>query len=45
MIRRNNDKTPYDIGNGILENVNHFREFEIKCYIKIEDGKIGKFDS
>jgi hypothetical protein len=27
------------------ENVKHFRVFGRKCYIKREDGRIGKFDS
>jgi hypothetical protein len=31
-----NDKTP---------NVNHFKVFGSKCYIKREYGRIGKFDS
>jgi hypothetical protein len=45
MLKNNSDKTPYELLKGILENVNHFRVFESKCYIKSEDGRIGKFDS
>ena len=33
------------VWNGRPTNVNHFRVFGRKCYIKREDGKMGKFDS
>ena len=39
----NNDKTPYEIWKGISVNVKHFKVFEIKFYIKIEDKRIGNF--
>jgi hypothetical protein len=45
MLRSNNEKNPYDLWKGRLENINHFRVFGRKCYIKREDKKIGKFDS
>jgi hypothetical protein len=45
MLRSNSDKTPYELWKGRLENVNHFRVFGSKCYIKREDGRLGKFDS
>jgi hypothetical protein len=45
MLRNNTDKTPYDLWKGRLENVKHFRVFGRKCYIKREDGIMGKFDS
>lgn len=45
MLRNNSDKTPYDLWKGRRENVKHFRVFEIKFYIKREDGIIGKIDS
>jgi hypothetical protein len=45
MLRKNTDKTPYELWNEIPANVNHFRVFGSKCYIKREDGKMGKFDS
>ena len=45
MIRNNTDKTPYELWKGRPVNVKHFRVFGSKCYIKREDGKIGKFDS
>jgi hypothetical protein len=45
MFINNNNKTPYKLWKGRLENVKHFRVFGSKCYIKREDGKIGKFDS
>ena len=45
MLRNNTDKTPYELWKGRPANVNHFRVFGSKCYIKREDGGIGKFDS
>jgi hypothetical protein len=45
LIKRNSDKTPYELWKGILTNVKHFRVFGRKCYIRREDKKIGKFDS
>jgi hypothetical protein len=50
MLRRNNNKTPYELWKGRPTNVKHFRVFGSKCYIKREDGKredgrLGKFDS
>jgi hypothetical protein len=45
MLRNNTDKTPYKIWKGRPTNVKHFRVFGSKCYIKREDGRMGKFDS
>jgi hypothetical protein len=45
MLRNNTDKTPYELWKGRLENEKHFRVFGRKCYIKREDGRMGKFDS
>jgi hypothetical protein len=45
MHRNNTDKNPYDIWKGIPTNVKHFRVFGSKCYIKREDGRMGKFES
>jgi hypothetical protein len=45
MLKNNNDKTPYQLLKGIPTNVKHFKVFGSKCYIKREDGKMGKFDS
>ena len=45
MIRKNSDKTPYELWRGRPTNVKHFRVFGSKCYIKREDGKIGNFES
>jgi transposase InsO family protein len=44
MLRSNNDKTPYKLWKGIQTNLKHFRVFGRKCYIKREDGRLGKFD-
>jgi hypothetical protein len=45
MLRNTTDKTPYELWKGRPSNVNHFRVFGSKCYIKREDGRMGKFDS
>jgi hypothetical protein len=45
MLRNNTDKTPYELWKGRPANVKHFRFFGSKCYIKREDGRMGKFDS
>ena len=44
MLRNKNDKTPYELWKGTT-NVNHFRIFGSKYYIKREDDRMGKFDS
>jgi hypothetical protein len=44
LIRRNSDKTPYDLWKGIPTNLKNFRVFGINYYIKTEKN-IGKFDS
>ena len=45
MIKNNTDKTPYELWKGRPANVKHFIIFGRKCYIKREDGRMGKFDS
>jgi hypothetical protein len=45
MLRKNINKTPYEIWKGRPTNVKHLRVFGRKCYIKREDGKMGKFES
>jgi hypothetical protein len=51
MLRKNTDKTPYELWKGRPArkgrptNVKHFRSFGSKCYIKREDGRMGKFES
>ena len=45
ILRNNTNKTPYELWKGIPTNVKHFIVFGRKCYIKREDGKMGKFDS
>jgi hypothetical protein len=45
ILKNNTDKTPYELWKGRPTNVKHFRVFGSKCYIKREDGKMGKFDS
>ena len=44
LLGNNSDKTPYELWKGRPANINYFRVFGIKCYIKRED-KVGKFDS
>jgi hypothetical protein len=45
ILINNTDKTPYELRKGRPTNVKHFRVFGSKCYIKREDGRMGKFDS
>jgi hypothetical protein len=45
MLRNNTKKPPYELWIGIPTNVKHFKVFGSKCYIKREDGRMGKFDS
>jgi hypothetical protein len=45
MLRNNIDKTPHELWKRRPTNVKHFNVFGSKCYIKREDGRIGKFDS
>jgi hypothetical protein len=45
MLINNTDKNPYELWKGRPTNVKHFRVFGRKCYIKREDGRMGKFDS
>jgi transposase InsO family protein len=45
MLKNNSDKTPYELWKGRPVNVNHFRVFGSRCYIKREDCRMGKFDS
>ena len=45
LLRNDSDKTPYELWTRRSANVKHFRIFKSICYIKRDDGKIGKFDS
>jgi hypothetical protein len=45
MSINNNEKTLYKLWKGIPTNVNHFRVFGSKCYMKREYGRMKKFDS
>jgi hypothetical protein len=45
MVRKNTDKTPYQLWKGRLANVKHFRDFGSKCYIIRKDRRMGKFNS
>ena len=45
ILRNNTDRTPYELWKAKPANVKHFRFFGSKCYIKREDGRMGKFDS
>ena len=45
MLKKNTDKTPYELWKGRPANVNHFRVFGRKCYIKREDVRMVKFES
>ena len=45
LLTNDSDKTPYELWMGRSTNVKQFRIFGSRCYIKRDDGKIGKFDS
>jgi hypothetical protein len=45
ILRKNTNKTPYELWKGRPTNVKHSRVFGKKCYIKREDGGMGKFES
>jgi transposase InsO family protein len=45
ILKNNIDKTPYELWKGRPANVNNFRVFGSKWYIKREDGRMRKFDS
>jgi transposase InsO family protein len=45
MLKNNTDKTPYELWKGRPPNVKNMRVFGSKCYIKREDGRMGKFES
>jgi hypothetical protein len=40
MLKKNTDKTPYELWKGRPTNVKHFRVFGSKCYIKREDDRM-----
>jgi hypothetical protein len=45
ILRSNSDKTPYELWKGRSTNIKHSRVFGSKCYVKREDGTVGKYDS
>jgi hypothetical protein len=45
MLINNTEKNPYELWKARPKNVKKFKVFGSKCYIKREDGKMGKFDS
>ena len=45
LLRKNSDKTPYELCKGRPASVKYFRIFGSKCYIKINEDNLGKFDS
>jgi hypothetical protein len=44
ILRKNNEKTPYEIWKGRPTNVKNLKVFGSKCYIKREYGRMEKFD-
>jgi hypothetical protein len=44
-IRVNNGKTSYELWHGRTPSIKHFKVFGSKCYIKINEYNLGKFDS
>ena len=45
QLRPNCEKTPYELWKGRPASVKYFKIFGSKCFIKINDGSLGKFDS
>eukprot|EP00253_Pinus_taeda_P007818 PITA_07818 len=45
QLRPNCEKTPYELWKGRPASVKYFKIFGSKCFIKINDGSPGKFDS
>ena len=45
QLRPNCEKTPYELWKGRPALVKYFKIFGSKCFIKINDGSPGKFDS
>jgi hypothetical protein len=45
MLINNSDKFTYELWKGRPVNMKHFKVFGRKCYIKREDGRMGKFNS
>ena len=45
LLMVNTRKNPYEIWKCRPSNVKNFRIFGIKCYIRMDDGNIGKFES
>lgn len=43
-LRPNYEKTPYELWKGIPYLEKYFKIFGSKCFIKINDGLLGKFD-
>ena len=41
----NSDKTPYELWKGRPASVGYFKVFGSKCYIKVNDDNLGKFNS
>ena len=45
QLRPNNEKTSYELWKGRPASIKYFKIFGSKCFIKINDGSPGKFDS
>ena len=45
QLRVNSDKTPYELWKGIPTPMEYFRVFGSKCYIKIKEDNLGKFNT
>jgi len=43
-VRGNSDQTPYELWYGKPPTVKHFRVFGSKCFIKMTNEKLGKFE-
>ena len=45
QLRVNKDKTPYELWYGRPASLKYFKVFGSKCYIKMNEDDLGKFDS
>jgi len=44
QLRPNNEKNPYELWKGRPDSVKYFKIFGSKCFIKINDDSLGKFE-
>ena len=45
QLRVKNDKSPYELWKGRRTSIKYFKNFRSKCYVKINEDNLGKFNS